>query len=369
MYNVEVNTEFRTRITSAVTQLLQQNFVSGGRTRIKDMRGRLSLACPYCGDSHDDEHKKRGNLFWDSLQYHCYNDGCRKHKSVNQLLKDFGLADTLTGDERMAIYDYVKEHAQKFDKVSTLEYDLFEKLVKMAIPIKEFYKIAKCSPIIKDGRGWDVLLDRLLVHRSDEFAFSTNRLFILNLTGDKQKVIGYQIRLLNSTADNKYLSFNLEKMRRQANLEDPKFALDIDDMEADRLNKLSTIFHILRVDFTQNVTAFEGPIDAKFMTNTLGLATVNRDLDIFDDIPTIRFFFDNDKAGTNAMRDLLRDGRYVFMWKKFIADFNLNNYKLDYMYEIKDLNDVIKICYKHKLNAHQYINKYFTNSSFDSIYI
>ena len=369
MHTIEVDTEFRRRITNAVQQILDNHFVSGGRTRIKDMRGRLSLACPYCGDSHDDEHKKRGNLFWDSLQYHCYNAGCNKHKSINQMLKDFGLADTLTSDERMAIYDYVKEHAQKFDKVSTLEYDLFEKLVEMAIPIQDFYRIANCSPIIKDGRGWDILKERLLINLSDEFAIGHNRLFILNLTGDKKKVIGYQIRLLNTTADNRYLSFNLEKMRRQAKLEDSKFALNISDQEADRLNKLSTLFHILRVDFTQVVTAFEGPIDAKFMRNSLGLATVNRDLDMFEDIPTVRFFFDNDKAGLNAMRELLRDGRLVFMWKKFISDFNLNAFKPEWMEEIKDLNDVMKICFKNKLTAHQYINQYFTDSSFDSIYL
>ena len=369
MHNLEIDNEFKGRITNAVQQILDKSFVSGGKTRMKDMRGRISLACPYCGDSHDDEHKKRGNLFWDSLQFHCYNDGCKKHKSINQMLKDFGLVDTLTGDERMAIYDYVKENAQKFDKITNLEYDLFEKLVQMAIPLQDFYRIARCSPIVKGGRGYDVLEERLLVNRASEFAIGTNRLFILNLTGDGSKVIGYQIRLLNTTADNKYLSFNLEKMRRQANLQDPKFALDITDQEADRLNKLSTIFHILRVDFTQTITAFEGPIDAKFMRNSLGLATVNRDLDMFEDIPTVRFFFDNDKAGSNAMRDLLKDRRQVFLWKKFITDFNLNAYKPDYMDEIKDLNDVMKICFKSKLNAHQYINQYFSDSSFDSIYV
>jgi hypothetical protein len=285
------------------------------------------------------------------------------------MLKDFGLVDTLTGNERMAIYDYVKEHTQKFDKVTTLEYDLFEKLVEMAIPLQDFYRITRSSPIHKGGRGYDVLEGRLLVNRAREFAIGTNRLFILNLTPDGTKVAGYQIRLLNATGANKYLSFNIEKMRRQGNLPDPKEALNIDDQEADRLNKLSTIFHILRVDFTQTVTAFEGPIDAKFMRNSLGLATVNRDLDMFDDIPTVRFFFDNDKAGGNAMRDLLKDGRQVFLWKKFIKDFNLNAYMPEYMEEIKDLNDVMKICFKSKLNAHQYINQYFSDSSFDSIYI
>jgi predicted DNA-binding ribbon-helix-helix protein len=369
MHSLEIDTEFKLRITNAVQTLLDQVFVIGGRTRIQDMRGRLSLACPYCGDSFDDEHKKRGNLFWDSLQYHCYNDGCHKHKSVSQLLKDFGLANNLTSNERMAIIDYVKEHAVKFDKVTTLEYDLFEKLVKIAVPLDLFYKSTRCVPILKGSYGYKVLKDRLLIHKADEFAIGSNRLMIMNLTPDKKKVIGYQIRLLNKSGPNKYLSFNIEKLRSQARLSSPKTALGIEDMEADRLNKLSTIFNILKIDFTQDITAFEGPIDSKFMRNSLGLATVNRDLDMFDDIPSVRFFFDNDNAGHNAMRDLLKKGRYVFLWKKFIKDFNLDAYRPDDMELIKDLNDVIKICYFSKLKAHQYINNYFSNNSMDSIYI
>lgn len=369
MESLEINTEFKNRVTNAIQQILNQVFSSGGKTQIKDMRGRLSFACPYCGDSFDDEHKKRGNLFWDSLGYHCYNAGCSKHKSINQMLREFGLADTLSNNERMSIYDYVKEHAVKFDKVDTLEYDLFEKLVEVAIPINDFYKYTNSIPIVKNGRGWDIIKERLLINKIDEFAIGHNRLYILNLTGDKQKVIGYQIRLLKTTSDNRYLSFNIEKMRRQANLQDPQEVLNINDQEADRLNKISTIFNILRINFTHSINIFEGPIDAKFMSNSLGLATVNRELDMFEDIPTVRFFFDNDKAGKNAMIHLLRSNKFVFMWKKFISDFHLNDYLPDDMFLIKDLNDVIKICYKNKLKAHKHLNEYFTNSTFDSIYI
>lgn len=367
MADFEITQEFQSRITNAIQQILNQTFVSGGKTKIKDMRGRLSLACPYCHDSHNDEHKKRGNLFWDSLQYHCFNDGCKKHKTVNQMLREFGLADTLTGNERMAIYDFVKSHASKFETVSTLEYDLFEHLVEMAVPLEDFYKFTNSRPIKKNGQGWDILKSRLLTNKAHEFAIGYNRLYILNLTGDGKKVIGYQIRLLKTTSDNRYLSFNLEKLRAQCQMISPAEALNISNLEADRLNKLSTIFHILQIDFTKTITAFEGPIDAKFMKNSLGLATVNRELDMFDDIPTVRFFFDNDNAGTTAMRSLLKQKRYVFMWNKFISDFNLFEY--DNNDELKDLNDIIRVCFNNKLNAYKYINEYFTNASLDSIYI
>ena len=62
-----VDTGFKVKVTNAVQQILLESFNAGGKTQIRDMRGRLTFACPYCGDSSKDEHKKRGNLFWDSF--------------------------------------------------------------------------------------------------------------------------------------------------------------------------------------------------------------------------------------------------------------------------------------------------------------
>jgi hypothetical protein len=370
MENQIVNSEFRTRITDTIQAILKDSFISGSRTQFKDMRGRLTFACPYCGDSSNDEHKKRGNLFWDSLQYHCYNAGCNKHRSLNNLLQDFGYKDSISTDERIAIINYIKNTSSNYNsKSSELEYDLFVKLYNLGIPVSDFYKVTKTYPIKRDGYGWDILKKRLLIHRSDEFAIARNKLVILNLTPDKKRVIGYQIRLLNNNTGNKYLSFNIEKLRNQAGLKSPKFELNVTDQEADKLNKLSTIFNILGADFTKTVTVFEGPIDSKFIRNSIALATAGRDLTMFEDIPDVRYLFDNDSTGKDIMRDLIKEGKYVFMWSKFIKDFELNLYKPTDMEYIKDMNDIIKICYVGKLNIYKYIDEYFTNNRIDSFHI
>jgi hypothetical protein len=369
-FNIDI--EFRDKITGAVQNILYSAFGSGGRTQIKDMRGRITFACPYCGDSHSDEHKKRGNLFWDSLKYHCYNDGCNKHNSINGLLKDFGLGQALTTDEKINIVNFIKTNSSQFASNHTsMEYEVFTNLNNLGVPLDKFYKSTKSLPITKDGPGYNILKERMLVHRIDEFATGYNRLFILNLTPDKKKVIGYQIRLLKHKAGHKYLSFSIEKLREQCGLKSPKDELGIDNMEADKINKLSTIFHILSVDFMQTVTAFEGPIDAKFIRNSIGLASVGRDLSMFEDIPSIRYLFDNDDAGKNAMRDLIKKGKTVFLWDKFMKDFKLNSllHHVDRNFSVKDMNDIIKLCYKSKSDSYRYIDKYFSNVSIDSYYI
>ena len=207
-----VDTGFKVKVTNAVQQILLESFNAGGKTQIRDMRGRLTFACPYCGDSSKDEHKKRGNLFWDSLKYHCYNDGCKKHRSLDFFLKDFGFKDSLSLEERIAVSTHIKTHSVSFsNKTVSLEYDIFKKLNQVAVPLSDFYKHAKCMPIRKNKQGYDVLRERLLVNKANEFAIGYNRLFILNLTADKRSVIGYQIRLLNTNSDNKYLSFNIKR--------------------------------------------------------------------------------------------------------------------------------------------------------------
>jgi hypothetical protein len=117
------------------------------------------------------------------------------------------------------------------------------------------------------------------------------------------------------------------------------------------------------MDFTKPVTVFEGPIDAKFINNSLALCTVGRNVEQFQDIPTIRYMFDNDKSGKKAMYDLLKSGKEVFLWDKFMKAFNLTEFN------VKDLNDLILVCYNNKLDAYKYINSYFSSSSLDLLYV
>ena len=84
--NINLSEELKDRIRYSLKQVVSQKHPEPNKKLLKDMHGRITLACPYCGDSHTDDTKKRGNIFWDTLQYHCYN--CSHHTNVYTFLKD-----------------------------------------------------------------------------------------------------------------------------------------------------------------------------------------------------------------------------------------------------------------------------------------
>ena len=81
--------------------------------------------------------------------------------------------------------------------------------------------------------------------------------------------------------------------------------LQISESESNQLAKISTLFGIMKVTFQRPVTLFEGPLDAKFMSNSLALATAGRSTDEFDEIETVRYMFDNDETGKKKMIEKL----------------------------------------------------------------
>ena len=350
----EIDEAFRNKVEGLVEDILVSAHGKGAKARIKKMHNRLNFACPYCGDSSTDMLKKRGNLFWDTLYYHCYNYGCNIHKSVSELINDY-IPNGLNSTERIGVIDYIKSHSRKTVRQS-VRYEIFENLYKLAVPLDLFMERTGTKKINENSPGYEYLKNRLLVRSADGFTYGNNKLYILNLTNDRKRVVGFQMRNLGRSGS-KYQTYNIEKLYGFCGLELPEGS------EVEKLNDVSTLFGILDIDFTRPVTIFEGPIDAKFMGNSLALCTVGRNVEQFQDIPTIRYMFDNDKAGKNAMRDLLKTGKEVFLWSKFISTFNLNEF------EIKDLNDLILICYKNKLDAYKYIGSYFSSNSLDSFYI
>ena len=83
----------------------------------------------------------------------------------------------------------------------------------------------------------------------------------------------------------------------------------------------------------------------------------------FDDIPTVRYFFDNDIEGKSKMIQKLKRGNTVFMWQKFLKDFNIPPKK------VKDLNDLVKYEFKNRTGCLNELDKYFTNNHLDLIFL
>jgi len=347
--------DLKDRIKSTLKEIAVQEHSAPNKQMLKDMPGRIVLACPYCGDSHTDDTKKRGNLYWGTLQYHCYN--CGHHTNIHTMAKDFQVRMGQSQDT-FNVIDYIQSNKMKVKQSDALQHNILKKLNDIAITVDEFKKFAHAEEIQPGDWIWFKLKERLLHNRAEEFLYSpkTYKLWILNF-GANGNIIGVQSRRMKGYGQ-RYLTYDIGKL-----YEEMKKEHGLTEEELARVNKASTLFGIMQLNFQRDVTIFEGPLDAKFMSNSLALATAGRSTEEFDEMATVRYMFDNDKTGKKKMIEKLKKGRSVFMWQKFLQDFKLDKY------DIKDLNDLMLKCYELKNDAHKKINDYFTSSQLDLWYI
>lgn len=370
----KIDESLKQKIRSLVKQVVLNEHSDHNKTMLKEMPGRLSLACPYCGDSTTDTHKKRGNIYWDSLQYHCFN--CSAHGDVYSLLKDhhIGFKDR---EDSIAIIDYIQEHRVQTNAVEVLEHDVFKTIYDLAPTKEELTKHFGYLPIQPGDPAFFYLRGRMLSHKLENFMYSPKdkRILVLNLAPN-DKVIGFQTRALSKYRNARYLTYDIEKIYQEMDRE-----LNVSEEELISLKKISTLFGILKVDLQRTVTMFEGPIDAMFMMNSIGLATAGRSTEEFDEIPTIRYMFDNDTTGKEKMMQKLRRNKEIFMWGKFFDETKLDikwenylknidkNNRDKYPKEIGDLNDLIRVAYYLKDDCIKNLSNYFSNSKLDAYYL
>ena len=352
----KINDDLKDKIRQLVKAVVVQEHTISQKQMIKEMPGRLSLACPFCGDSSSDALKKRGNLFWDTLQYHCYN--CGEHTDIYAFLKHFGVKMS-SSEDSLTLIDIVKENRMQVARTETLQHNVLIKAAELAIPIQDFKRLTGSVKIEPGDFAWFYLKGRMLHNMCDDFLYQPKgkKLLIINRVPNTNAILGYQARSIGQYKG-RYLTYELTKMYEEFGLELPEMSSE----EKESLNRVSTLFGIMTIDFGRSFTLFEGPIDAKFMRNSIGLATVGRNTDEFDEIPSVRYFMDNDEAGRSKMIEKLKKGKYVFMWSKFLADAKIDTY-------IKDLNDLVKYCVETKNGHINRINEYFTNSSFDMYHL
>lgn len=370
----KISEDLKIKIRQLVKRVIEQEHGIPQKQMIKEMPGRLTFACPYCGDSTTDNKKKRGNLYWESLQYHCFN--CGQHGDVYSLLKDHRV-NFSDREDSISVIDYIQSNKLEVNHVEVLEHGIFKKIYDLAPTRKELTQYFGFKEIEPGDPGFFYLRNRMLSHKLNRFMYSSKdrRLIVLNLAPDN-KVIGFQTRALTKYRNARYLTYDIEKIYQEMNKK-----IEASEEELISLKKISTLFGILTVNFQEEVTMFEGPIDAMFIQNSIGLATAGRSTEEFDQIPTIRYMFDNDETGKKKMMQKLRRGKKIFMWGKFFDETKLDikwekymqkidkNERDKYPKEIGDLNDMIRVSYYLKDKCISSLSKYFSNSQLDAYYL
>ena len=353
----ELTLELKEKIKVLLKEVVVKSHSSHSKHMIKDMSDRLNLACPYCGDSSRDDSAKRGNLFWSTLQYHCFN--CEHHTNIYYLLKDFGiqLPDKM---DAITLIDYVKSRKLKVNTSEKFAPFVYEKILELSVEVEDFSKATGAKPIQIGDWIWFKLKERLLHKKLDNFLFNPKdkRLWILNKSLDG-RIIGAQCRRMQGNGS-RYLTYDLSKIH-EALLNNP---IEMEDETRQQFNNVSTLFGALRVNFQNPVTIFEGPLDAMFMQNSIALCTVGRDTTKLDYIDSSRYMLDNDDAGLRKSIEKLKTGKQVFMWTKYLKDKKIDKYN------IKDLNDLVKVCYNEKIKISlSELDDYFTNDKLDMRYV
>ena len=365
-------------IIEQLQSILNKEHAISAKTKIKVHPDRLNFSCPLCGDSEKDHHKKRGNIYLNSMMYVCYN--CDTRISYLKFLQNFNI--NLDVEQKLQLYEYIDNNI-KFKKESD---DFTLSQLDKLIPLNEIIEHSKkdgiqglkfLRPVKFDSQAYIYLLNRKIKNHENIYEglfyhspkWIEPVIVILNKCQDK--VVGLQIRNLQS--DKKKRFFKIY------DFEDIFYALypekELDDVEIIAYNKLSHFYNLLNVNLDKTITIFEGYLDSIFYPNSIAMIGVNsaNDIKFLQDSEgvEIRFFFDNDQTGIDAALENIKQGYKVFLWYKLFDDIIAKKEDkiaaIDYLKNIKDLNDLSK-----KVNTpyeHFKLENYFSIDIYDKRYL
>jgi len=354
---MELNEIKRNQISSKVSSILGQNF-NGEKAQLRVFRDRLNFACPYCGDSHENQHKKRGNLYFNNLFFHCFN--CSKHVNLVSFFKDHNQSVNSTDD--LSFYlDYIRENQVIKVTKDYLEVNVFSHLREYSISLKEVKQKLRLVNASENLKLEKYLKARFMHRHLDQFMYDAYRdqLYIFNLTPDRKSTVGWQIRNFKESRT-KYISYNIEKINHLV-LEK---SINLSEDEIAKMNTMSLYFGIFQTDFTRPVSIFEGVIDSLLISNSIAITGADKPTEMFDDISTVRYFFDNDVKGRRIMESKLKRRKKVFMWNKILRDYKIQP-RLAELKSVKDLSDLVEYCWKTKNDAIKNLDRYYTENPLD----
>ena len=366
-------------IKNIVSKILVKEFNSLERRRIVDYHDRLNFCCPYCGDSHNNERAKRGNIWFNRLIYVCFN--CDKKTSFDKFAKDFN--EILDPEKKMEII----EHLNSTITYSDYEDDVFDAQTEDLIDLDkltEAFNIKKVAPIydfqpVDERSGiYKYLLNRGITKDKQTNIYQAkfdkgddnfeHIICLLNRRGNK--IVGLQIRNLKGGKRRFFLIYNYESLYHWVNGEEC-------DMSVNKLtmyNKLSYFFNILNIDFGSTITIFEGYLDSLFFPNSIGVVGVNTDMRFVENNNLdIRYVYDNDSAGYKKSAEKIKMGIPVFLWNKLFTHVvdkkrSSDPYKLEYrMKKIKDMNQLAEVVEKPYSKLE--LENFFSEDVFDIKYI
>ena len=365
-------------IQELIQEILNNTFTHPAKRKIKRNSRELNFACPICGDSAKNMAEKRGHLYFNSLRYRCYNEGCKQ--TVTSLCKRYNVA--IDPAKKGEFVKFIDEHVA-INSANSDEFILssLDKLIGIDDMVAFFNEgndmIKGLSRVRPRSRIYDYLKGRKIpdyaIDRLYEGMYRVTDtwwepvVIMVNTKGDK--VLGLQVR--NTKDDKKRRLFKIHTFQDLYGRMYPESTLD--DIEAAGYNKIGSLYNFFNIDLERKITVFEGMFDSTFYPNSISTAGINTDLSIlFDNDIDSQFFLDNDRAGKMKSLALLEQGHSVFLWDKLMYDqsraSNMDYYVArEVLMNIKDLNQLAM----HVENPYKTLNlsNYFSRDIYDKRWI
>jgi hypothetical protein len=366
-------------IRGIIQNILNKEFSSDKRRTIVEYVDRLNCCCVFCGDSKN-ENKKRGNVYFDTLRYICFN--CGKNSSFDKMCRDYG--QVLDPSKKMEMI----EHLNSVTTFKNYESDFtdaeFDKLIDLSEIERIFnngeFSLTDFKPIQKDGSVYKYLVNRGIPHNlhyniyqakywmgSERFEYV---IVILNKKGNK--VLGAQIRNLKTGGKRLFKIYNFETLYKWVTNQEE--VIDIDMNMLVTYNKLSYYFNILNVDLGNKITIFEGYLDSLFYPNSIGVVGTQTDMNMLESNNLeIQYMYDNDDAGYRKSEEKIKKGYGIFLWKKLFNDIVIKKNSSDpfklmsRISTVKDLNSLAELVNNPYKTLE--LNKYFSKDIYDKIHL
>ena len=361
--------------TSYVKQLIQiileKTFKEPSRREIHDFDNRFNFCCPICLDSTKTAHKKRGNVFFNTLLFTCFR--CDAKMSFDKLCKTYSIQ--MDPAKKLEMIEYVKNALEHTDCRSDMNDVDFSELINLEDLTKVLTignTITDFKPIVKNGSIYKYLVQRGISDNHHKNIYQANHWLnddiyepvIVFLNRREDKILGMQTRNLKSGKYRNFKIYNFETLYKWLHTED-----DFENLDTNQVlvyNKLSYYFNILNIDFEYTITIFEGYLDSLFYPNSIGIVGVNTNTQILENNNLdIQYFFDNDDAGFKKSEEKIKDGFKIFLWKKLFQDIvdkknPQDPYTLMYkISKVKDMNELATLVDNPfiKLNLNQFFSR------------
>lgn len=371
----------REEIKQFVETVLRKRFHDNfEKQRINDNNdNKLNFACPICGDSKIKSSKKRGNLYFDSAAYKCWNDGCMAYMPLSEFVTKMSREHNIMLPTFVVELEYKPVNVKRTDNplLRFLTSDTAD-LITISELINRFnLKRLDISTDHPNALAYIKSRNLDMIDDYGDFLYadpSDTKVLIFNFDRKSGKVLGLSIRDLDVNSQRKY------NIRSYSDLASMYLQTEIDKELVDDANYLNNYFNILNADFTKPICLTEGQFDSLFVRNCIATSGVSKAKSILPSLGAknkIRILFDRDKAGKLEMMNLIKSGYSVLLWNKIINDLKKmcdGTSELIRLKDLKDINDLVNFLKKKdptltRDGFNDWLDKYFSEDAYDLAFL